>query len=884
MKCKTTLFLATLCLSFGAFSYLGTKAYQNSIIADEVQAATTVNEYYNSVNTSSATSLFNSLRTIINAGANIGSYSQLWTSYKTTDVDSSGKIVDIYSNTTSFTPGTDQCGTYRVEGDCYNREHTIPKSWWGGAESNQGADLFIVYPSDGKVNGMRSNYPFGEVSSASYTSNNSYSRLGSSVYSTSASKVFEPNDEWKGDMARVYFYAVTKWSGSSGWTSGEGSTIFTSNANSFYLTDYAKNLFIKWHLEDPVSGWELSRNSKVYNIQGNRNPYIDHPEYVTQIWGTSDWYEGEVPPVTEPDPLENLVMSQTTATIEVGQTLSLSVTPIPSTASKSVTWSSSNSSIASVSSIGVVTAKQAGTVTITATSTTDASISCSCFITINEKTTQATSSEAITYSSTGLGTSGSYTTWTYNSDSGSTFVGHSYPNSTGYIQLRTSGSKSGIVMTSSSGIVDSISVEWNSSTTSGRTLNVYGKNEAYSDPSDLYNTSTQGTLLGTIVCGTSTELVTSGEYSFIGVRSNSGALYLDSLTIYYREASAPEEITSISASVSKHYYVGETISSSDITVKDNNGNQVNDFVFSQDGYQFTYEDAAGGGVISTKNFVVSYNDLEATFSVNVSRQAYVTPVAETISLSSTEFKNSTVSKFSSTPSDANVTIGGIDFTVTTNAYIYNSKYLSFGKNVGSIQNTNAFEKDIESISITTNTSNTRTDGVTYISKDGSSWIEYSESLCAEGGYRYFKHAYETTSSSYSNIASIVITVSGSETATNVANYIMYEDTINQCTTKFDVAVSYFNNMSSSERTTFMTSNDYVISCARERLEAWATNQGKQIVYSNGDYLVQNALNSNLEFEKTIAKTNIFALIICLCFAGLLTAITIVTHKRKRNTK
>ena len=113
---------------------------------------------------------------------------------------------------------------------------------------------------------------------------------------------------------------------------------------------------------------------------------------------------------------------------------------------------------------------------------------------------------------------------------------------------------------------------------------------------------------------------------------------------------------------------------------------------------------------------------------------------------------------------------------------------------------------------------------------------------------------------------------------------MYEDTINQCTTKFDVAVSYFNNMSSSERTTFMTSNDYVISCARERLEAWAANQGKQIVYSNGDYLVQNALNSNLEFEKTIAKTNIFALIVCLCFAGLLTAITIATHKRKRNTK
>ena len=102
------------------------------------------------------------------------------------------------------------------------------------------------------------------------------------------------------------------------------------------------------------------------------------------------------------------------------------------------------------------------------------------------------------------------------------------------IQLRSNNSNSGIVTTASGGNVKKIVVDWNSATASGRTLQVYGKNSAYSAPTELYATSgntEQGELLGEIVCGTSTELVIEGDYEYIGLRSKSGAMYLNSVEV-----------------------------------------------------------------------------------------------------------------------------------------------------------------------------------------------------------------------------------------------------------------------------------------------------------------------------------------------------------------
>ena len=142
----------------------------------------------------------------------------------------------------------------------------------------------------------------------------------------------------------------------------------------------------------------------------------------------------------------------------------------------------------------------------------------------------ATETDVLTYQVLGLGSSyANFTGKTATSDA--VYAGNAMKSSANAIQIRSSNSNSGIVTTGSGGKVKSISVVWNSSTASGRTLNVYGKNSAYSAATDLYSTSTQGTLLGTIVCGTSTSITVTDDYEYIGFCSASGAMYLTSVSI-----------------------------------------------------------------------------------------------------------------------------------------------------------------------------------------------------------------------------------------------------------------------------------------------------------------------------------------------------------------
>jgi len=208
-------------------------------------------------------------------------YANLWTDMQTTDKRADGKVWDIYSNATNYTFITNQCGNYSLEGDCYNREHSFPKSWFNDATPMY-TDLFHLYPSDGKVNGMRSNYPFGEVGTVSYSSKNNYCRLGNCSFTGYSGVVFEPADELKGDFARTYFYMVTAYDDKvASWVSDQ-------LAGNQYpaLTAWSVSLFLKWNSQDPVSTKEIDRNNAVYDIQHNRNPFIDHPELAEYIWGT----------------------------------------------------------------------------------------------------------------------------------------------------------------------------------------------------------------------------------------------------------------------------------------------------------------------------------------------------------------------------------------------------------------------------------------------------------------------------------------------------------------------------------------------------------------------------------------------------------------------
>ncbi len=111
------------------------------------------------------------------------------------------------------------------------------------------------------------------------------------------------------------------------------------------------------------------------------------------------------------------------------------------------------------------------------------------------------------------------------------------------IQLRSNNSNSGIITTASGGTASSISVVWNSNTTAGRTLNIYGKSSAFTSPTELYNSTNQGTLIGTIVCGTSTEIEISGNYEFIGMRSASGAMYLEEIDIVWTTSGGGQQET-----------------------------------------------------------------------------------------------------------------------------------------------------------------------------------------------------------------------------------------------------------------------------------------------------------------------------------------------------
>ena len=234
--------------------------------------------YYNAANGKSDAQLKTTLYGIISSGYVTKSYDFLYTIYQTSDVTSDGKIWDMYS-TCTWTLGQKQCGNYSNVCDCYNREHSVPQSWFGSS-SPMVSDAFHVYPTDGKVNGQRGNYPFGEATNGT-TLSNGKGRLGNSTFSGYTGTVFEPVDEYKGDFARTYFYFATRYENIMNTIGGES---FNKTKYPAFST-WSTNLFLKWHRQDPVSQKEITRNNAIYVHQKNRNPFIDYPELAEYIWG-----------------------------------------------------------------------------------------------------------------------------------------------------------------------------------------------------------------------------------------------------------------------------------------------------------------------------------------------------------------------------------------------------------------------------------------------------------------------------------------------------------------------------------------------------------------------------------------------------------------------
>ncbi|MBK6265162.1 endonuclease [Marivirga sp. S37H4] len=252
-------------------------------------------DYYNSASGLSGYALKTELHNIIK-GHNSQGYNAIWTFYSANELDyyyeNDGTILDIYSekpggsDSYSYTKSSDQCGNYSGEGSCYNREHSFPRSWFGGTVEPMNSDVHHIFATDGYVNSKRASYPYGEVSSASYVSSNG-SKLGSSVSGYNGT-VFEPIDEFKGDLARAAFYMATRYQNViAGWenNSSYSDAILDGSSNKVF-ENWTLDLLISWHNNDPVSAKEIARNEAAFAHQGNRNPFVDHPEYVSSIWGS----------------------------------------------------------------------------------------------------------------------------------------------------------------------------------------------------------------------------------------------------------------------------------------------------------------------------------------------------------------------------------------------------------------------------------------------------------------------------------------------------------------------------------------------------------------------------------------------------------------------
>ncbi|MET0759718.1 MAG: endonuclease [Flavobacterium sp.] len=251
---------------------------------------------YYSTATGTGYALKTQLYNIINGHTDKG-YAGLYVTYTTSDVDNyyenNGTMLDMYTENPTgteceFTYGINQDDGTSGTAECqkYNREHLIPQSVFNSATPMY-SDAHFVVPSDKYVNGQRGNFPFGRVNTGvSFSTYSNGSKRGSNLnsgYSAGYSgTIFEPINEFKGDIARMLLYFATRYENT---VAGYPYDMFNNTTNQVF-TSNAINILLTWNNQDPVSQREIDRNNAVYARQNNRNPFIDNTGYAMQIWGS----------------------------------------------------------------------------------------------------------------------------------------------------------------------------------------------------------------------------------------------------------------------------------------------------------------------------------------------------------------------------------------------------------------------------------------------------------------------------------------------------------------------------------------------------------------------------------------------------------------------
>jgi len=256
-------------------------------LLEDASLPAAVRDYYRAAYGLSGAELKAKLHDIVTTTHSAKTYTGLWTMFQSTDVAPNGSVWDMYSSTSPdgstasywFTFVEDQDpGLGTTEGLYYNREHTWPNNTFGGtANAAAYADGHSIVPTDKIVNNYRSNYAYGEVGAATWTSMNG-SKLGAARTGLGfAGTVFEPLGFYKGDFARMHFYQAIRY-----YEDPLFAACDWSNPGAKLKTWY-DDMLRAWVAADPVSAKEIARNGAVAAWQGNRNPFVDYPELIDLI-------------------------------------------------------------------------------------------------------------------------------------------------------------------------------------------------------------------------------------------------------------------------------------------------------------------------------------------------------------------------------------------------------------------------------------------------------------------------------------------------------------------------------------------------------------------------------------------------------------------------
>ncbi|MCR5308924.1 MAG: endonuclease [Bacilli bacterium] len=913
----------------------------------------------------------------------------------------------------------------RSNSACIEREHIWPKSHGFDAEEVAGArgDPMHLWAADGGTNGLHSNYFYGYVNtSKSYTkSETNYSWTGKNylgkpkTFPSSDATVFEPQDTDKGDIARSCFYMVARYNN----LAGNDSSIDSANPNLYIENGVSGNTLkgtststnpfslgilqdlLEWNRLDPPDEYEIHRNNLLYNnYTNNRNPFIDFPEWAEYIWGksvdglynsSSTGYAvpdtdklnkfgngGEVPPSPG---VNSVTVSPSSMQLDLNGTTTGNLTATVSVsngASQEVSWTSSNTNVATVSSNGVVTAVAVGTCTITATSTVNSTKADSCTITVIDSTGGGGGDSGsftwdLTISSFDENPTANLVTWSSdcatikhertnnNNTAANNYLGGLKSGTTDCRSTRFYKNNVLTISPSLNYVLTSIEFvattenyanalqtsSWTNATTakSGTTVTITPTNGGQNVVAQIGGTCgftsitieydctviNQKTLTGiSLDCSnvqTEFEVDDTFDYSGLVVTAN----YSDgtsvvvepndvtipdlstagtkTITVTYSENSVTKTATyeieveepvanTIYASVDKVYHPGETILSCDIYVVDNLGNEVIDFEFNDDGYMFTYDDAGESGNENIKTFYnsVTYSSMVCDLEVSISRNAYVNTASydDYLDRSLTGVTGNTYTAWSGKTLSSGVTYAG--FSAGGNGSIQLRTTYS---NSGVVSTANADSLSIYSVSVSWNSN---TDPARKLKVYGSTTPFSSPAdLFDNNGVFLGSIAYGDSSAfilddSYQYIGlrsdygalylnEIIITYGSEGTAENVANYIMYADTNNQCKTKLDVVQGYFEDLSASEQETFMSSNDYVIASARTRLIAWAAHEGKTITTdSNGKYVISNSIKMTGFGQTELSDNNSIIILFIICSLGAGALSVCYLFKKKKSSR